>query len=56
MSLFKRKAPSGILYVSKSDIDDAPSLFLEALEHPSEIANKRYVTFKVKVLDKNTPK
>ena len=56
MSIFTRNKPSGVLYVTKSDVDGEIGMFLEASEHPIEIANKKYVTFKVKVIKPNSQK
>jgi hypothetical protein len=50
---FKRKKPSGVLYVSKSKAGEEAGLYLETFEHPDKIANKKYVTFEVQVI---TPK
>ena len=46
----KRKEINGILYVTKPEEGYEPELFLSEVDHPADIAEKKYVTFQVRVI------
>lgn len=51
MSVFKKNEPSGTLFVAMpEDSKEQPYLYLGDLDHPLDIAKKKHVTFKVKVI------
>ena len=50
----RKKEVSGVLYIAPGSFGQEAELYLAAEEHPEDIGKRRYATFEVRVLDKDS--